>query len=134
MPNISIDVSAGIPLWAKVTTKGGLCRSNSGRRIVAGALWNRALLNRAKLHSGHDPLSFHAVRPVPTLCRHRDAPVFSLKQRSAFNTGVTVDPTAGLVLQAGADIVVDRHWGWSFDVKKLFANGEGHSAGVDYRF
>jgi hypothetical protein len=107
MPNISIDVSAGIPLWAKVTTKGGLCRSNSGRRIVAGALWNRALLNRAKLHSG---------------------------QRSAFNTGVTVDPTAGLVLQAGADIVVDRHWCWSFDVKKLFANGEGHSAGVDYRF
>jgi outer membrane protein len=57
------------------------------------------------------------------------APVFSLATRDEFNTGVTMDPTIGLVLQGGADVMIDQHWGWSLDVKKLFADGTSHATG-----
>ncbi len=59
------------------------------------------------------------------------APVFSLAQRNAFNTGVTVDPTVGLVIAGGVDYMIDNHWGVSFDVKKLFSTVTAHSAGDD---
>ena len=58
-------------------------------------------------------------------------PVFSFAQKSGFDTGITVDPTVGLVLQAGTDVMIDRHWGWSFDVKKVFANAKDHGTGID---
>ena len=50
------------------------------------------------------------------------AAVFSFQTKDEFNTGVIVDPTVGLVLQGGADVMIDQHWGWTFDVKKLFAD------------
>ncbi len=57
------------------------------------------------------------------------APVFSLAQRDDFNTGVSIDPTVGLVLQGGADVMLDQHWGVTFDVKKLFADATSHATG-----
>ncbi len=58
------------------------------------------------------------------------APVFALATRDEFDTGVTIDPTIGLVLQGGADVMIDQHWGWTFDVKKLFADATSHSTGI----
>ena len=57
------------------------------------------------------------------------AAVFSFKAKDEFNTGVSVDPTIGLALQAGTDVMIDQHWGWSFDVKKLFADVTSHATG-----
>ena len=57
------------------------------------------------------------------------AAVFSFQTKDEFNTGVTVDPTVGLVLQGGADVMIDQHWGWTFDVKKVFANTTSHATG-----
>ena len=45
------------------------------------------------------------------------------------DTGVKVDPTVGLVLQGGADVMIDQHWGWTFDVKKVFAHVTSHGTG-----
>ncbi len=66
-------------------------------------------------------------------------------------TSIDVEDTFGVALQAGFDYMVDEHWGFNFDVKKLFlepkwtANGGTLSgkaklnpwlvgAGVTYRF
>jgi outer membrane protein len=57
------------------------------------------------------------------------AAVFSFQTKDDFNTGVKVDPAVGLVLQGGADVMIDQHWGWSFDVKKLFAHVDSHGTG-----
>jgi outer membrane protein W len=38
------------------------------------------------------------------------------------------------ICKPGAGIMLDRHRGWSFDVKKLFANREAHSAGDNVAF
>ena len=40
-------------------------------------------------------------------------------------------PTLGLVLQGGADVMLDSHWGLTFDVKKLFADAQSHSTGIN---
>ena len=57
------------------------------------------------------------------------AAVFSFGTKDEFQTGVKVDPTVGLVLQGGADVMIDQHWGWSFDVKKVFAQVTSHGTG-----
>ena len=59
------------------------------------------------------------------------AAVFSFTQKNSFSTGVRVNPTIGVALQAGADIMLDSHWGWSFDIKKVFAYGETDTKGVN---
>jgi outer membrane protein len=134
MPNISIDVSGGIPLWAKVTTKGAFAVPIPG----VGSLLAPSGIELSSIAPSFIPVTilYHFMQfgQFQPYVGAGIAPVFSFKQRSAFNTGVTVDPTVGLVLQAGADIMLDRHWGWSFDVKKLFANGEAHSAGDNLAF
>ena len=125
-PNVSIDASGGIPLFAKVTTKGafppGTLPVPSGTRLatVMPAIVPVTVLYHFNQFGRFQPYIGAGV-----------AAVFSFAQRSGFNTGVTVDPTVGLVLQGGADIMLDRHWGWSLDVKKVFAHGETDATGVN---
>jgi outer membrane protein len=122
MPNISIDVSGGIPMYAKVTT-------NSASPSIG--------LSGTKLAS-----IMPSVVPITVLYHFTQfgvfqpylgggiAPAFSFGNKDAFDTGVTVDPTVGFVLQAGTDVMFDRHWGWSVDVKKVFVQSESHGTGV----
>lgn len=44
---------------------------------------------------------------------------FNEKQKGGF-TGFDLKNTAGVALQAGVDIMLDRNWGINFDVKKLW--------------
>lgn len=44
---------------------------------------------------------------------------FEEKQKGAF-TGFDLKNTAGLALQAGVDIMLNRNWGINFDVKKIW--------------
>ena len=130
-PNVSIDVSGGFPLWAKVTSKGAFAVPVPG----LGSLLVPSGTELTSVAPSFIPVTvlYHVTQfgRLQPYVGAGIAPVFSLRQRSAFNTGVTVDPTVGLIVEAGADVMLDRHWGWSFDVKKLFANGEAHSAGVN---
>jgi outer membrane protein len=57
------------------------------------------------------------------------AAVFSFGQRDGYDTHVTVDPTVGLVLQGGADVMLNNHWGLSLDAKQLFAYSVSHATG-----
>jgi outer membrane protein len=57
-------------------------------------------------------------------------PVFSFGNKNGFLTGINVPSTIGGVAQVGADYMFDRHWGVSFDVKKIFAYAEPTASGV----
>jgi outer membrane protein len=124
LPNISVDISGGIPMWVKDTTKGTPPNNipPSGTRLgsyLAGIIPVTVVYHFTQ---------WGQIQPYLGVGL---APVFSFAQRNGFNTGITVDPTIGLVLQAGADIMFDRHWGWSFDVKKVFSSTKDHATGDD---
>jgi outer membrane protein len=123
--NISIDVSGGIPFYAKDSTKGFNPR-NPG-------LPNGTLLSQI----------MPAVIPV-TLVYHFDnfgpfrpyiggglAPAFSFSNRDAFLNNVGVGGALGGVAQVGADYMIDKHWGLSLDAKKIFTYAEAHGTGVN---
>ena len=58
------------------------------------------------------------------------APLFSARTHDGFVTGVSVQPTVGAVLAAGADVMIDRHWGVNFNVKKIFASVTSTGTGI----
>lgn len=123
-PNISLDVSGGIPMWVKDTTKG----NPPGNLPPPGTKLGSYLAGLIPVTVVYHFTQFGWVQPYLGAGL---TPVFSFAQKSGFDTGITVDPTVGLVLQAGTDVMIDRHWGWSFDVKKVFANAKDHGTGVD---
>ena len=124
-PNVSIDVSAGAPMWVTDKTKGA---TNLGFPVPDGTLIAKVMPAFVPLTALYHFNQFGAFQPY---VGGGIAPVFALAHKDEFNTGVTVDPTVGLVLQGGADVMIDQHWGWSFDVKKVFANVTSHSTGVN---
>jgi outer membrane protein len=138
-PNVSIDVSAGIPMWATDKTKGTPGYPfliGSGAPTFTSPPYyplppNGATL--AKIMPSFLPLTalyhftqFGAFQPY---VGGGVAAVFSFQTKDDFNSGVKVDPTVGLVLQGGADVMIDQHWGWTFDVKKVFAHVTSHATG-----
>ena len=56
--------------------------------------------------------------------------MFSLGNRNAFLTGITVPTSVGGVFQAGLDYMIDRHWGVNVDVRKIFTYAEPTASGV----
>jgi outer membrane protein len=125
-PNISIDVSGGIPMYAAVTTKGTIPASSPVPPIPSGTRLSSVMPSFVPITALYHFTQWGQFQPYVGA---GIAPVFSFAQKSGFNTGVTVDPTVGLVLQAGTDVMFDNHWGWSLDVKRLFANATSHSTG-----
>lgn len=122
-PNISVDIAAGIPMWASDKSKGtpiGFPFPPDGTTL-------------AKIMPSFVPLTvlyhFNQFGMFQPYIGGGVAAVFSFQTRDDFNTGVTVDPTVGLVLQGGADVMIDQHWGWTFDVKKVFADATSHGTG-----
>jgi outer membrane protein len=124
-PNISLDVSAGIPMWARVTTRGSV--TLPGPIFVPnGTLLAKTMPSFVPVTVVYHFTQFGAFQPY---LGAGVSPVFSFAQKSGFNTGVTVDPAIAFVLQAGADVMIDQHWGWFVDAKRLFANGDSHGTG-----
>lgn len=123
LPNISVDLAAGIPMWAGDRSKG----TPVGFPFPS----NDTLL--ARVMPSFVPLTvlyhFDQFGMFQPYIGGGVAAVFSFETKDEFNTGVTVDPTVGLVLQAGADTMIDQHWGWTFDVKKVFADVTSHGTG-----
>ncbi len=131
-PNISIDIAAGIPMWASDKTKG-----TPGSPFIfpyppgyplppSGTTLAKIMPSFVPLTAVYHFTQFGAFQPY---LGAGVAAVFSFQTKDEFNTGVTVDPTIGLVLQGGADVMIDQHWGWTFDVKKLFADATSHATG-----
>ena len=124
-PNLSLDVSGGIPLWVNDTTKGASPTGIPPDSTRLGAFMPAIVPVTAVYR-------FTQLGPFQPYLGAGFAPIFSFAQRDAFITGSTVDSTVGLVLQGGADIMIDNHWGWSFDVKKVFANSQSHGTGENF--
>ena len=135
-PNFSVDVSAGIPTWASVKTKGspscpfvlvpGFCPTVVGPVPPSGTTLSKIMPSFVPLTVLYHFNQFGAFQPY---VGGGVAAVFSFEKKDEFNTGVKIDPTVGLVLQGGADVMIDQHWGWTFDVKKLFAQVTSHATG-----
>jgi len=124
-PNVSIDVSAGVPMWVTDKLKGATALP--GPILVPdGTLLAKIMPAFVPVTLLYHFNQFGAFQPY---LGGGFAPVFAVAHRDVFNTGVTVDPTVGLVLQGGADVMIDQHWGWSVDVKKLFADVTAHTTG-----
>jgi outer membrane protein len=134
MPNVSIDVSAGFPMWATNKTKG-----SPGSPFIfpyppgyplppSGTLLGKFMPSFIPITVNYHFSQFGAFQPYLGV---GVAAVFAFRTKDEFETGNHVDPTIGLVLQAGADVMIDQHWGWNLDVKKLFADGEAKSTGVN---
>jgi outer membrane protein len=131
-PNVSVDISAGIPMWADVKSKGtpGLPFYLSPTLPLPpdGTLLARIMPSFVPVTVLYHFNQFGAFQPY---LGGGLAAVFSFGTKDEFQTGVRVDPTVGLVLQGGADVMIDQHWGWSLDVKKVFAHVTSHGNGDD---
>jgi len=134
-PNVSIDIAAGLPMWAKDKTKGtpGCPFGLAGCPVVNALPLPPSGTTLAKIQPSFVPVTvnyhfkqFGAFQPYVGA---GVAAVFSFQTKDAFNTGVKVNPAVGLVLQGGADYMLDEHWGVTFDVKKVFAHVTSHATG-----
>ncbi len=121
--NLSAEVALGLPLDAKVTTTG----AGGGLLPPLGTRLATVMPAIVPLTVDYHFTQLGAFQPYVGI---GIAPLFSFRQKDGFDTGVTVDPTVGLVLQAGTDVMIDRHWGVTLDVKKVFAYGKSHGTGV----
>jgi outer membrane protein len=128
-PNVSLDISAGVPMWANDKTKGtptaGLppTYGNPPSGTIAAKIMPSFVPVTALYHFNQ----FGAFQPYLGVGA---AAVFSFQTRDEAYTGVKVDPNIGLVLQGGADYMLDQHWGVSFDAKKVFAEVTSHVTGL----
>lgn len=121
-PNISIDVSGGLPMYAKVTTN---ALSGIGPK---GTVLGQIMPAVAPVTIVYHFTQMGAVQPYLGV---GVTPAFSFANKNGFDTGISVDPTIGLALQAGADVMFDPHWGVFVDVKKLFIQGTSHGTGIN---
>jgi len=137
MPSVSIEIQAGVPMWATNKTKGApgapfLLPSPPfppGYSVPPnGTLLGKFMPSFIPITANYHFTQFGAFQPYVGA---GFAPVFAFRTKDEFETNNHVDPTVGLVLQGGADIMIDQHWGWTFDVTKLFAEGEAKSTGVN---
>lgn len=127
-PNVSLDIAAGIPMWANDTTKGaptGLPPTYN--QPVNGTVAAKIMPSFVPVTAVYHFNQFGAFQPY---IGAGAAAVFSFQTKDEAFTGVKVDPTIGLVLQGGADYMLDQHWGVSFDVKKVFAEVTAHTTGL----
>ncbi|MBV1706707.1 MAG: outer membrane beta-barrel protein [Hyphomicrobiales bacterium] len=121
--NVSAEIAVGLPLDAKVTTTG----NGGGGLPPVGTRLATVMPAIVPLTVDYHFTQLGAFQPYLGI---GIAPLFSFRQSDGLDTGVTVDPTVGLVLQAGTDVMIDRHWGVTFDVKKVFAYGKSHATGI----
>ncbi len=135
MPNVSIDVSGGVPMWATNKSKGtpgcpfDLACPGSGFPLPPnGTLLGKFMPAFVPITLLYHFTQFGAFQPY---LGGGFAPFFAFSTKDEFQLGTKVDPTVGVVLQAGADYMIDQHWGWTFDVKKAFADGKATATGAN---
>ena len=122
-PTLSIEAATGVPTWEKVRITGF-----TPGAPAAGTLLFEALPATVPVTAVYHFRQLGALEPYLGL---GVAPVFTLSTRDEFNTGISVEPTAGLVLQGGFDYMFNSHWGLFFDAKKIFAQFDVKTRGID---
>ena len=122
--NISVNVSGGIPFFVKVNTKGF---NPLNPTLVDGTLLGQGELGLIPVTLVYHFNQFGAIQPY---LGAGFAPSFSFANKNAFLTDIKIGGSVGLVLQAGADYMIDRNWGVGFDVKKFFTYAETQASGV----
>jgi outer membrane protein len=122
--NISLNVSGGIPFYVKDRTKG---YNPQNPLVPNGTVLSQIMPAIVPITAVYHFDNFGPVRPFLGV---GFAPGFSFSNKNAFLGNVAVGGAVGLVLQAGADYMFDRHWGLSFDVKKVFAYVGAHSSQI----
>jgi outer membrane protein len=124
--NISIDVSAGIPAYAKDRVKGNpiLPLANiSPNGTVLSEIMPALIPVTVVYHvDGFGPFRPYVGGGV--------APGFSFDNKNALLYNVKVSGSVGFVAQAGFDYMLGEHWGLSFDAKKAFSYVSAHSDGI----
>ncbi len=125
-PNLSVDVSSGVPMWATDKTKG---TPPAFPLLASGTTLAKIMPSFVPVTALYHFTQFGAFQPY---VGGGLAAVFSLATRDAFDTSVTVKPTIGVILQGGADVMIDQHWGWSLDVKRLFAHVTADATGENF--
>jgi outer membrane protein len=123
--NISLNVSGGVPFFVDVKTKG----FNPANPVVTnGTVLAQTMPGLVPITALYHFDGFGAFRPY---VGGGLASAFSLGNKNAFLTGVHIGSSLGLVVQAGADYMVTRDWGVTFDVKKTFDYVESEADGVN---
>lgn len=123
--HISVNIGGGIPMYVNDKTVG----FNPANPVLA----NGTVLTR--LMPAFVPMTvnwhFDNFGPIRPYIGAGIAPGFSFSNQNAFLTGVHVGNSIGAVIAAGADYMIDRHWGVSLDVKKTFAYVESYADGMN---
>ena len=119
--NISLDVAGGLPQWAHddITNVPAAVTAATGGALTSGTTLSKVMPSAIPVTLNYHFMGWGAFQPYVGA---GFAPVFSFNTHDRFATGVSVQPTVGAVLVAGADVMIDRHWGVTFNVKKLFAS------------
>jgi len=121
-PNISLEVGAGLPQWVSVKTKGSLPGTPpSGTEI------SKALPGFLPVTVSYHFTNFGQFQPYVGVGL---TPIWDFATRDSFNTGVSPNSSIGFVAQAGADFMIDKHWGVSFDAKRIWGAQTVTSTGV----
>lgn len=123
--NISIDVSAGIPLYVKDKTRG----FNPANPVLTdGTVLAQIMPALIPITVVYHFDNFGPLRPY---LGAGVAPGFSFSNKNAFLNDVHVGDSVGFVAQGGLDYMLDRNWGLSLDVKKSFNYVQAYANGVN---
>ena len=123
-PNWSFEIATGVPSYVSIKTKGF---NPLNPTLTNGTKLGEGLLSFVPVTVVYHFTQFGAFQPYLGAGL---TPVFSLGNRNAFLTGITVPSSIGGVAQAGFDYMIDRHWGVNFDVRKIFTYAEPTASGV----
>ncbi len=123
-PNWSFEISTGVPAYVSIKTKGFYPLNPT---LTNGTKLGEGLLSLVPMTVVYHFNQFGAFQPY---VGGGLTPVFSLGNRNAFLTGISVPASVGGVAQAGFDYMIDRHWGVNVDVRKIFTYAEPTASGV----
>ncbi len=121
--NWSLELTTGFPVWMTARISGF-----SGTAPVSGTELARILPSLVPMTIVYHFSQFGGVQPY---LGAGIAPSFTLAARDGFSTGVSFNPTIGLILQGGVDYMFTRNLGLFVDVKKGFIDTTGRSTGID---
>jgi outer membrane protein len=121
--NWSVDISGGVPVWETVKITG-----HSATPPASGAVLAKVLPGAAPITVLYHFTQFGALQPY---VGGGIVPSFAFAVQDGFNTGSSIEPSLGVVLQGGVDYMFNRNWGVFFDAKKIFTQLEGHSTGIN---
>ena|SRR5579871_2732072 len=122
-PNWSIEVMSGFPVWQTTKITGFSPLGPPG-----GTVLSKSMPASVPITVAYHLTQLGAFQPYLGVGL---APIFSIAQRDGFVTNPVTDPSIALVLQGGADFMINRNWGVFFDVKTYFDRSVGTSSGLN---